>query len=251
MKQSFICLIAATLLAQTLYAQEKIGVYLHAGPYLHSNSYKTTGTGATHMPAFQLAPGAGLEVDIPLSEKFSLVPFVKYYGQKQMVEQNESGGMFTEDSYFRVFNTYNNLNVGAFGQYSLVKKKKIEWQLLAGLSFSHAAASANGSSYKYTSNMDGAYTVIIGSDNKMDNFDRKANFVNLSFGSRLQTHIRKLGDFKFGLVVFAPMGHMPEVSYTSEFIGDNNQRLYTRTYTKNRQFNLECSIMYRLFAWRA
>lgn len=251
MKQAFICLLATQLYQQPLLAQaqEKIDVYIQAGPYLHKNSYQTTGIGTTNMPAFQLSPGAGLEVDIPLTDKFAIVPFVKYYSQKQLVEQTESGGMFTDDSYFRVFNTYSNLNAGAFAQYSLVRKKAIDWQLLGGLSFSHIAASANGSSYKYTSNMEGSYTILIGSDHEIGDFSRKSNLVNLSLGSRVQTHINKLGDFKFGLVVFAPMGFLPEVSYKSEFIGDK-QTYYTHTNTRNKQYSLEFSIMYRLFGWR-
>jgi len=249
MKQSFICLCAAHLLAPSLSAQEKIGVYIQAGPWLNMNSYKTTGTGTTHMPAFQLAPGAGLEVEIPLTRQYALIPFVKIYGQKQMVVQNETKGMFTEDSYFRLFNNYLTYNFGAFGQYTLLEKKKMDWQLLAGLSFSHVSASANGSNYKFTSNMDGAYNIAIGSENDMDNFERKANFFNIALGTRLATHIRKIGDFKFGFVAYAPLGRMPEVSYISEFTGDK-QTLYTNTHTSNRQFNLECTISYRLFGWR-
>ncbi|GEM_PF-1762553 len=249
MKQSFICLLAANLLAQSLAAQEKIGVYIQAGPWLNMNSYKTTGTGTTHMPKFQLSPGAGLEIEIPLSRKYALVPFVKIYGQKQMVVQNETGGMFTEDSYFRLFNSYLTYNFGALAQYKLIAMKKMDWQLLAGLSFSHSSASANGSSYKYTSNMDGAYTIKIGSENEIGNFERKANFFNIALGTRLATHIRKIGDFKFGFVAYVPLGRMPEVSYISEIIGDK-QDLYTNTKTSNRQFNLECSLSYRLFGWR-
>lgn len=249
MKLSFVCLAAASLLANPLFAQEKIGVYIQAGPWLNINSYKTTGTGETHMPAFQLSPGAGLEVEIPMSRKYAVVPFLKIYGQNQMVVQRESKGMFTDDSYFRLFNNYLTYNFGAFVQYKLAEHRNIGWQLLTGVSFSHASASANGSNYKFTSNMDGAYAIIIGSENDMDNFERKANFFNVGLGTRLATHIRKLGDFKFGFVAYAPLGRMPDVSYISEFQGDK-QTLYTNTHTSNRQFNLECTISYRLFGWR-
>lgn len=249
MKQLLICFGAASLLAQSLSAQEKIGVYIQAGSWMNINNYKTTGTGATYMPAFQFSPGAGLEVEIPLSHKYALIPFVKMYGQKQMVVQNETKGMFAEDSYFRIFNGYLTYNFGVFGQYKLAEMKKMDWQLLAGISFSHCAASANGSSYRYTSKMDGAYTVKIGSENEIDDFGRKTNFFNLALGTRLATHIRKIGDFKFGFVIYAPLGRMPDVSYISEMISDN-EYLYTNTHTSNRQFNLECSVSYRLFGWR-
>ncbi|OJV56119.1 MAG: hypothetical protein BGO31_18795 [Bacteroidetes bacterium 43-16] len=250
MKQLFVCFLVANLLGQSLSAQEKIGVYLQAGPYLNLNSYKVTGTGSTHMPAAQLSFGTGIEVDIPVARNFAVIPFVKWHGQKQLVEQNESNGMFTEDSYFRLFNSYSTLNVGAFAQYTMMRKRKLDWHLLAGLSFSRSYSTANGSSYKFTSNMDSAYTILIGSENADDNFDRRANHFNISLGSRIATHIKKLGDFKFGLVVFAPLGRMPEVAYSSEFI-TSGQSLYTHTYTRNRQFNAEVSILYRLFGWRA
>lgn len=249
MKHSFICLTAASLLANALSAQEKIGVYLQAGPWLHINSYKTTGTGKTHMPAFQLSPGAGLEVEIPVSPKYAVVPFAKIYGQKQMVVQRDTEGMFTDDSYFRLFNDYLTINFGAFAQYKMAECKQIDWQLLAGLSFSHASASANGSDYKLNFDKDGPYSIIMGSENNIDNFERKANFFNISLGTRLATHIRKVGDFKFGFVAYVPLGRMPDVSYVSEFTTDN-QKLYTNTHTSNRQFNLECTISYRLFGWR-
>ncbi len=251
MKQSFICFIAAGLLVNPLFARDKIGVYIQAGPYLNLNNYKYTGTGSTHMATAQLSYGAGVEVEIPVKRNLSLVPFVKWHNQRLQVEQTESNGMFTPDSYFQVFHGYGTINVGAFAQYSMFKKNNTDWQLLAGLSYAHSSSNLNGVRYKYESNMDGSYSIIVGSDRKEDDFSSKADMMNISLGSRVATHIRKVGDFKFGLIFYAPTGRMPEVNYISEFASGSGQNLYTHTQTRTRQYSIEISILYRLFGWRA
>lgn len=187
----------------------------------------------------------GSELEIKINNKIKTIPFFKWYTQKQKITQNNLFNVYENGSYFYNRWGYWNVNFGNMIEYNICKENI---SILAGISFSHI--------YQYE-NKDGYHLNVpanLPNDTRFryigypqsTELSAKKNYFNAVVGSRINSNIKKIGEFKIGILLFIPFGNMPEYNFKSEIVS-NNVSYNTDTNTKSKQLNLEISILYKLF----
>ena len=233
--------------------ENKIRLFLQAGPILSFNSYSTTGEGSefVKMKNPNLAFGTGLELNIPVSNKLTLTPILKWQQQKQKIYQDELHRFFQEGSYIYKEWGFWNMNFGAMLEYQLNKNDFSPTNFVFGTSFSHIYQTENsgGSHLIFNPYYPSEVYFEYGSQHLGNDFSLKSNYFNIILGARKEVKVSKLGSFKFGFLAFVPLGKMPTYNFQSTLTSDK-ETFIVDSYTSSRKMNVEISILYRLFSFK-
>lgn len=216
-------------------------------PVFNLSTSSNEGIGTTQLNKLNAAGGLGAEIDLRFNKKFSLIPFAKYYIQKQKVKQTEMFNTMEQGSYFYNAWGYWNLNVGLMYAQRFGNTEKLHFEIPIGISYSMIKKYENKDGYHIITSQSLAYRYKAYPEK--EDWTTGSNYFNIVLGARVENKIKKIGVFKFGLLLFLPLGNMPEYNFTSE-IAANGMLYQTNTNTQSKQFNLELSILYQLFSFK-
>lgn len=252
MKASFF--ISFLFLSVAVQAQDRsVDVFLQANPMLSYNYYETSGSGVSNMRSTDLSPGFGVEVALPVSEKVQLVPFLKYSAITQRVSSAnriEQTGLIAQVNT-QVTDKYMQWNQGVMAQYTLAADGEAKWQVLGGLGYallSRTGHSGGGSmTLSSDRNLGSSFPLVeMNVTSARSDQEMSAGFFNIAAGTRFQFNVRRLGEFQVGTMFYLPLGHMPEMHFSSNTVL-NGITYATETVTNNKKCNLEMTIGYKLF----